>query len=134
MITGLEFQRFSILVDESQRGLIHKLGNVDRMNLYVGDTNLDGEFNSSDLVNLFTAAEYEDNVPMNSTWATGDFNGDGEFDSGDLVAAFADGGYEKGKRPVANAVPEPSGYVLFVFGLVPISLARHYKRSKTRRP
>lgn len=89
----------------------------DKLNTYVGDSNLDGEFNSSDFVGLFTAGEYEDGVAMNSTWATGDFNGDGDFDSGDFVVAFNDGGFERGPRGASN-VPEPVGFgfILIVLG------------------
>ncbi|MCA9214524.1 MAG: matrixin family metalloprotease [Planctomycetales bacterium] len=76
-----------------------------------GDANLDGEFNSSDLVDVFTAAEYEDSLVGNSTWATGDWDGDGDFGTRDLIAAFQDAGFEKGRR-VSIAVPEPSGGVL----------------------
>ncbi|MEZ6121299.1 MAG: hypothetical protein R3C28_32685 [Pirellulaceae bacterium] len=59
-----------------------------------GDANLDGLFNSTDLVMVFTAGEYEDASPLNSTWSTGDWNGDGEFGTSDLVAAFQAGGYQ----------------------------------------
>lgn len=44
-----------------------------------GDTNLDGHFNSADLVRVFQAGEYEDQVFANSSWEEGDWNGDGEF-------------------------------------------------------
>ncbi|MCA9215536.1 MAG: hypothetical protein KDB27_20870 [Planctomycetales bacterium] len=74
---------------------------------FVGDSNLDGEFNSEDLVTIFKAAEYEDGIPLNSTWVEGDWNGDREFDSGDLVLAFAVGAFEKGPRNGVVAVPEP---------------------------
>ena len=53
-----------------------------------GDANLDGIFNSTDLVAVFTAAEYEDGIDGNSTWAEGDWNCDGDFGTSDLVAAF----------------------------------------------
>ena len=56
-----------------------------------GDANLDGVFNSSDLLQVFIGREYEDLVTGNSGWADGDWNGDGEFDSGDLVTAFRNG-------------------------------------------
>ncbi|MCA9201361.1 MAG: hypothetical protein KDA87_27665, partial [Planctomycetales bacterium] len=75
-------------------------------NTYLGDANLDGEFNSSDLVQVYAAGEFEDGVWRNSTWSTGDWNSDRQFDSADLVAAFQDGGYERGPR--ALAVPEPN--------------------------
>jgi hypothetical protein len=58
-----------------------------------GDSNLDGIFNSTDLIQIFQAGEYEDGVLANSTWSTGDWNGDQEFDSGDLVKAFQAGAY-----------------------------------------
>ncbi|MCA9211863.1 MAG: PEP-CTERM sorting domain-containing protein [Planctomycetales bacterium] len=80
-------------------------------NTWIGDSNLDGEFNSTDFVVVFGAGQYEDSEALNSTWATGDWNGDGEFNSSDFVAAFTDGGYERGLRPAA--VPEPSGVILF---------------------
>ena len=68
----------------------------DLRQTWFGDANLDGEFNSGDLVAVFQAGEYEDVEEYNSGWATGDWNGDGVFDSSDLVVAFQDGGYEKG--------------------------------------
>ena len=66
-----------------------------------GDANLDGIFNSQDLVRIFQGGEYEDGVRGNSSWSEGDWNCDGEFDSSDLVAAFQRGGY------VAFATPSP---------------------------
>ncbi|MCA9196216.1 MAG: LamG domain-containing protein [Planctomycetales bacterium] len=77
-------------------------------NTYLGDSNLDGEFSSSDFVQVFTAGEYEDATALNSTWSEGDWNGDGDFDSSDFVAAFTAGGYELGPRVGVSAVPEPS--------------------------
>ena len=62
------------------------------LNTSVGDANLDGIFDSADLVKIFQAGEYEDRKG-NSGWATGDWNGDGEFDSSDLVIAFQKGHY-----------------------------------------
>ena len=56
-----------------------------------GDANLDGVFNSSDLVSIFQAGEYEDESTNNSNWNEGDWNGDGEFDSSDLILAFQAG-------------------------------------------
>lgn len=88
---------------------------------YFGDANLDGEFNSSDLVTVFSADEYEDNVAMNSSWAEGDWNGDREFDSGDLVLAFTAGGYEQGPRQ-SNSVSEPTTPFFVIFGLVGVAI------------
>jgi hypothetical protein len=58
-----------------------------------GDANLDGVFNSSDLVQVLQWGQYEDDFAGNSGWATGDWTCDGEFSSADLVAALAAGGY-----------------------------------------
>jgi hypothetical protein len=63
-----------------------------------GDANLDHIFNSTDLVIVFQAGEYEDNQTGNSRWATGDWNRDGDFDTGDLVLAFQFGAYEQTAR------------------------------------
>lgn len=98
---------------------------VNLMNTYFGDSNLDGEFNSSDFVVVFSAGEYEDNIDGNSSWAEGDWNGDGDFDSTDFVVAFSNGGYEIGPRGGVAAVPEPSGIMLCVIGgLLAMSLIR----------
>jgi hypothetical protein len=60
-----------------------------------GDADLNGVFDSADLVQVFRLGEYEDNVPGNSTFAEGDWNADGDFDSSDLVLAFQDNQYEQ---------------------------------------
>jgi hypothetical protein len=63
-----------------------------------GDADLDGTFNSTDLVVVFVSNQYEDQPTGNSTWDTGDWDCDGDFTSSDLIAAFMAGGY------TANAV------------------------------
>jgi hypothetical protein len=68
----------------------------------VGDANLDGGFDSQDLVRVFQTGEYEDGTLGNSSWAEGDWNGDGEFDSRDLVRAFQAGSYRS--AAAVNAV------------------------------
>ena len=83
---------------------------------YFGDADLDGEFSSADLINVFQAGEYEDDIVGNSTWSTGDWNADGEFTTGDLVIAFQDGGYEQGPRAEVSSVPEPSSVILLLLG------------------
>lgn len=85
----------------------HRYWVEEAFGTYFGDANLDGEFNSSDFVAVFATAEYEDQLAMNSTWATGDWNGDREFNTQDFVLAFQSRGYEQGPR-LAVAVPEPS--------------------------
>ncbi|MCA9217165.1 MAG: tandem-95 repeat protein, partial [Planctomycetales bacterium] len=60
-----------------------------------GDSNGDGRFDSSDFVLVFQAAEYEDGIPLNSTFEEGDWNGDGDFNSQDFVFAFQNGNYRR---------------------------------------
>lgn len=61
----------------------------------IGDSNLDGIFNSSDMIRVFSAGEYEDDLIGNSTWSTGDWNCDGEFNSVDFIEAFSAGTYTR---------------------------------------
>lgn len=68
----------------------------DLKNTWFGDADLNGVFNSSDIVAVFMAGKYE--TGANAGWAEGDWNGDGLFNSSDFVAAFVDGGYEQGPR------------------------------------
>jgi hypothetical protein len=72
----------------------------------LGDANHDGVFDSSDLVAVFQAGEYEDSVNNNSSWEDGDFNRDGDFNSADIIEAMQGGNYE------AGAIREP----LSIFG------------------
>ncbi|MCA9218540.1 MAG: lamin tail domain-containing protein [Planctomycetales bacterium] len=58
-----------------------------------GDANLDGAFDSRDLVQVFQGGQYEDNVTGNGSWANGNWNCDGEFTTRDFVAAFMVGEY-----------------------------------------
>lgn len=78
-----------------------------------GDSNLDGIFNSTDLVSAFQIAEYEDGIEDNSGWADGDWNCDGDFNSRDFVLAFQFGGFSEAaiagdgvSRDVAAAIVE----------------------------
>jgi uncharacterized protein YjbI with pentapeptide repeats len=86
----------------------------DLKGTWYGDANLDGQFDSSDLIDVLAAGQYEDADTLNSTWASGDWNADGEFDSSDLLLAFQDGGYEQGPRVPAPAVPEPASGIMAV--------------------
>ena len=97
---------------------------VELKQTWIGDANLDGEFNSSDFVSVFSAGLFETNSP--AKWSTGDWNGDGFFNSSDFVAAFSDGGFELGPRVVAQAVPEPTSGVLI--GVCCVCIGLFYRR------
>ena len=97
--------------------IVKTVTSVDDFFTYIGDSNLDGEFNTSDLVVLFQAGQYEDAAVGNSKWETGDWNGDAEFNSGDLLFAFQQGGFEEGPRVTILPVPEPSAAVLTLVGM-----------------
>lgn len=102
------------IVSESDRDLwIHDLKKT-----WFGDIDLDGEFNSADLVDILQAGEYEDNRVGNSDWGTGDWNGDSEFNTSDLVLALQDGGYKQGLRDAIANVPEPSSCLVIISGLL----------------
>ena len=79
----------------------------DLKKTWVGDANVDMEFNSADFVQAFQAGKYE--TEQKAVWSEGDWDGNGKFASADFITAFQDGGYEQGPRTGVAAVPEPSG-------------------------
>ncbi len=89
---------------------------------WMGDSNVDGEFNSGDLVAVFSAGKYE--LDEKAGWAEGDWDGDMRFGSGDLVVAFSDGGYEVGPRPEGAAIPEPNALVLVLLSCLGLLVIR----------
>ena len=98
----------------------------DLSNTFPGDSNFDGEFNSSDFVAVFTTAKYETGEP--ATWTEGDSNGDGLFNSSDFVTAFAGGAYERGPRDGGlMVIPEPSAIGLLGIGVLCLAV-----RTRTR--
>jgi hypothetical protein len=98
----------------------------DLFNSWIGDANLDGQFNSGDLVSVLASGTYE--ADIDSVWTTGDFTGDGRTDSSDLVAALADGGYEAGPRAAVASVPEPGSAMLVLMGLAVVGCLRLGRR------
>jgi hypothetical protein len=101
VISGTNEARFDLnsdqLVNQQDRGIwVEQI-----MKTWSGDADLDGQFNTHDLVLVFQRGEYEDGVAANSGWSDGDWNGDGEFGSDDLVTALQGGGYQNGPRAVA---------------------------------
>lgn len=83
--------------------------------LSAGDANTDGVFDTVDVISLFQAGEYDDDIIANSRWSEGDFTGDLEFDSSDLIAALVTGNYQSGTG-AAVTVPEPTSVLLFGLG------------------
>ncbi len=57
----------------------------------VGDADLNGVFDSSDIVRVFQAGKFE--TGESASFDQGDWNGDGVFDSTDIVVAFQAGRY-----------------------------------------
>jgi hypothetical protein len=98
----------------------------DLFGSWTGDSNLDNEFNSGDLVNVLAAGVYEQDAA--AVWSKGDFDGDGRSNTNDLVTALAGGGYEKGPRAAVSAVPEPSSLLLTLISV--FALAKYRRRNR----
>ena len=106
-----DLNRDAAIDSEDYRYLIQTL-----LGTTFGDADLDGDFGSTDFVQVFQIGEYEDDLPGNSTWSDGDWDGNGEFDSQDIVIAFQYGRYSvsakpPGSQPVlysASPAPSPS--------------------------
>jgi hypothetical protein len=113
--------------EASQRTVVFGLDNVSPRFAAPGDANIDGLFNSTDLVQVFQRGEYEDTVVGNSTSSGGDWNSDHEFDSGDLVAAFQTGKYEQAGA-ATSSVPEPTSWVWMIVGAIGADRLRRVRK------
>ncbi|MCA9150762.1 MAG: hypothetical protein KDA92_15735, partial [Planctomycetales bacterium] len=100
----------------------------DLRKTWFGDADLNGVFDTGDMVLVFTKGKYETGEA--ATWEEGDWDADGVFSSGDLVAAFSDGGYEQGPRGAVSAVPEPSGLLMLLLGTLPFFSRRRAGHGK----
>lgn len=103
--------RFDLDRDEQLSFNDRRIWVEDLLGTFFGDADLDGEFGTSDLIQVLQAGEYEDSLVGNSTWATGDWNGDLEFTTNDFVVALQSGFFEQGPRvptSTVSSVPEPS--------------------------
>ncbi len=92
---------------------------------WIGDANLDGQFETSDLVLVLQSGKYESDSAAG--WQEGDWNADLRFNTGDLVAALQDGGFEQGPL-AAVAVPEPTYLSVLGTGFVVVALLRRLRR------
>ncbi len=63
-----------------------------------GDANLDGTFDSADLVQVLQRGRFEDASGANASWAEGDWDGDRRFTTADLVLALTYGHYTPGSK------------------------------------
>ena len=90
-----------------------------------GDANLDGAFGTSDLIQVFQAGQYEDQIAANSSWESGDWNGDLEFTTADVLAAFQQNGFSA-NASVAS-VPEPTAGAISLIGFGMVLLAGRYR-------
>ena len=93
-----------------------------------GDSNLDGLFDSSDLVRVFQINAYDDPDFEDVTWESGDWNGDDRVDSSDLIAAFRIGHYRHDAE-LPRAVPEPRAISVW---LALVAMCGILRRSRCR--
>jgi fibronectin-binding autotransporter adhesin len=84
---------------------------------WLGDANLDGIVNSSDLSAMSSAG---------TTWQTGDFNYDGKVNADDY-ALYMLGNAESGGVNISSTLPEP-GILLAASGLVLATMSRGRRR------
>jgi hypothetical protein len=119
------------IVDQTDRELwVH-----DRFHTYYGDADLNGRFESADLVSVLAAGEYENPLVLNSGWQAGDWDGDGKFLTTDLVVALQDGGFEAEAR-LRHAVPESwpaRESLLLASGVVLLITRRRYSAARSAR-
>ncbi len=118
---------FDLNADELINDADRQVWIKDLRKTWIGDADLNDEFNSGDLVQVFQRGEFEDGIALNSGWGDGDWDGDGDFTTSDFVLAFQEGGYEVGPLPseAVSAVPEPASVWLVVAGsLGLLALAR----------
>ncbi|MCA9200630.1 MAG: hypothetical protein KDA87_23985, partial [Planctomycetales bacterium] len=96
----------------------------DIQGTWFGDSDLSGEFDSTDLVRVFQAGKYESGET--ALWSEGDWNADGLFDTSDMILAFQDGGFERsmGASVRTAAVPETNSNVLAAIALLGLVLTR----------
>ncbi len=111
------------LVDQADREVwVHGLKNT-----FFGDANLDGEFDTADLVQVLSIGKYETGIEAD--WSEGDWDGSHAFGTGDMVVALTEGAYEQGPAPRAHAVPEPTSLLLLALGALALVGPRPTSRS-----
>ena len=115
--------RFDVNQDSALDLADHQSWVVDLKSTVAGDANLDGVFDTEDLVNVFVKGKYAIGDEPTG-WAEGDWNGDWRFDSNDIVVAFVGGGFQPASR-TTHVVPEPTGGGLsLLLGIYAVRTAR----------
>ncbi len=114
--------RFDVTADDSVNHDDLSFWVHDLKRTWFGDANLDLQFDSHDMVQVFAGGKYE--TGNEAGWAEGEWNADGLFSSDDMIAAFVDGGYEQGRQPQTIAVPEPGGWWLLLMSLPLLAIRR----------
>ena len=82
----LDFNQDGMVNDSDVRAVIKETFETS-----LGDVNLDGQFDSDDLIRVFQSGKFEDNIANNAKWSEGDWNCDGDFTTEDLVTVFQAG-------------------------------------------
>lgn len=117
---GATSDEFDLNGDGSVNAADHRFWVKDLKHTWVGDSDLDGRFDTSDMISSFQSGKYESD--KDAMWSEGDWNGDRRFDTSDLISAFADGGYQNGTiyGAEASVVPEPKTVapMLLLFGVL----------------
>jgi hypothetical protein len=80
---GDHLSQFDLNLDQLANDADRTLWVSELKQTYFGDANLDGQFNSGDLVAVFVTGKYESGA--STDWQDGDWNGDGQFNSRDFV-------------------------------------------------
>ncbi len=116
--TGANDLAFALNADQLVNGEDRAVWVRTFQKTWFGDADLNGPCESNDLVAVFQAGQYEEDVALNSTCDTGDWDGNGDFESDDMITAFQDGGHEQGVRAAVGAVPEPASWPLLALGVL----------------
>ena len=101
---------------QEQRTALIESAAPDGLNTWIGDSDMNGEFNDQDFVAVFIGGKYI--TGEQAGWVDGDWDGNFLFNEQDFVAAFVAGGYLQGQRGAVASVPEPSSLVLLALGML----------------
>ena len=85
-----------------------------------GDTDLDGDVDTSDLTKAIINFTGAGGVGKN--WAQGDVDGDRDVDTGDLTTSIIN--FTSALSGAANTVPEPGSLLLLLMGMMALMLPR----------